>query len=159
MMISRSAMLSVLALFGASAAHAEDLNLICAGEGGKLTSGYKSGYVWDAKQKKYVPESRIENESRPYSAAVTVRLSGDSGSIQLPKSMVPPIHSAGSSDGWWPLEDVIVGDKEIRAAFKLNGLNHPKLRIDRTTGMLTMKGTGFDFTGRCDKSDAGARRF
>ncbi|RVT94058.1 hypothetical protein [Sphingomonas crocodyli] len=146
-------------LASGAGAKAETLNLVCPGEGGKLSSQYKSGYMWDAKRKKYVSQSGMETESRPYAAAVTVRIAGDSGSIQLPKSMVPPIHGSGSGDGWWPLNDVIVGDKEIRAAFKLNGLNHPKIRIDRMTGMLTMTGTGFDFTGRCEKTDAGERRF
>ncbi|TZG28846.1 hypothetical protein [Sphingomonas montanisoli] len=151
------AALSMLTL--ASMAQAENLTLVCQGQGEKLGSGYKSGYMWDDKQKKYVPQSGIENEMRPYAAAVTVRVSGDSGSVQLPKSMIPPIHGSGDGDGWWPLNDVIVGDREVRASFKLNGLNHPKLRIDRMTGMLTMSGTGFDFTGRCEKTDANERRF
>jgi hypothetical protein len=59
----------------------------------------------------------------------------------------------------WQLENVSINPNEIRASYKLNGLNHPKLRIDRTTGEITIKGTGQDFQGRCDKVDAGARRF
>jgi len=96
---------------------------------------------------------------RGFDTAVTIQIYGDDGRIRLPGKLIPPISSGGDHQHWWPLDDMIVGRNEIRASYRLNGLNKPKLRIDRTTGEIAIKGTGQDFTGRCDKIDPGARRF
>ncbi|WP_156416993.1 hypothetical protein [Sphingopyxis sp. H050] len=81
------------------------------------------------------------------------------GRIRLPKALVPPINAGGDDQHWWQLTDLVTTSDQIEAKYKLNGLNHPKLRIDRTTGEIVIKGFGQDFHGRCDPVDPGQRRF
>jgi hypothetical protein len=81
------------------------------------------------------------------------------GRIRLPKSLVPPLNSRGTN-GWWDLSNVSVGPDLIQASYRLNGLNRPKVAIDRRTGRITVKGFGdYGFRGTCDTNDHQARRF
>jgi hypothetical protein len=96
---------------------------------------------------------------RGFESAVTLQIDGDDGRIRLPEKLIPPLNSGGDHQHWWQLNDVIVGENEIRASYRLNGLNKPKLKIDRQTGEISIKGTGQDFSGICDKVDPGQRRF
>jgi hypothetical protein len=137
----------------------EAINLVCSGQGEKLGSGYVNTLEWDRYDHKYRVRSGVQTEMRGFGSAVTLQIYGNDGRIRLPEKLIPPLHSGGDHQHWWQLEDVIVGSDEIRASYRLNGLNKPKLRIDRQTGVITIKGTGQDFSGTCDKVDAGQRRF
>lgn len=134
------------------------INLICFGQGEKLGSEYKSSLEWDRHDHRYRSRSGYETSMQGFETAVTIQLYGDDGRIRLPKKLIPPIHSGGDQR-WWQLNDIQVSRNQISANYKLNGLNHPKIRIDRTTGEIAIKGTGQDFQGRCDKVDEGERRF
>jgi len=79
----------------------------------------------------------------------------DDGRIRLPDKLIPPLNSGGDHQHWWQLDKLAVSDAEIRASYRLNGLNKPKLRIDRSSGEISIKGTGQDFSGICQKIDAG----
>ena len=96
---------------------------------------------------------------RGFDSAVTIQIYGSDGRIRLPEKLIPPLNSGGDHQHWWPLTDVIVGRNEVRASYRLNGLNKPKIDIDRQTGEISIKGTGQDFSGICDKVDPGQRRF
>lgn len=96
---------------------------------------------------------------RGFDSAVTVQVDGQDGRIRLPEKLIPPLNSGGDHQHWWQLTDLIVDQNEIRASYRLNGLNKPKLRVDRQTGEISIKGTGQDFSGICEKVDAGQRRF
>lgn len=135
------------------------INLICTGGGNKLTTAPATTLEWDKYDHKYRTKTEYQTASRAFETAVTVQIQGNDGRIRLPDTLIPPINAGGDHQHWWQLDDVIVGENEIRAQYRLNGLNKPKVRIDRTTGMITIKGTGQDFSGRCDKVDAGERRF
>ena len=92
---------------------------------------------------------------------LTVEISGNGGRIRVPLGMMPTLH-AGGHDGWWTLERVVVGEREITASFSLNFLNKPHLRIDRSLGEISI--TGFSrsgFRGTCAPfdPDPAARRF
>jgi hypothetical protein len=135
------------------------INLVCFGQGEKIGSEYKSRMKWDKYDHKYRTESGYETGMQGFDTAVTLQLYGNDGRIRLPKKLIPPIHGGGDDQHWWQLENIQTSHDEIRASYKLNGMNHPKLRIDRTTGEITIKGFGQDFQGRCDKVDEGERRF
>lgn len=144
----------------ASAAAPDDgINLICFGVGEKITSEYQSGLVWDKYDHKYRTRDGITTGMKQMDTAVTIQISDDDGRIRLPKTLVPPISSGGDDQHWWQLQDIQLSSSQISAGYRLNGLNHPKLRIDRMTGEITIKGFGQDFHGRCDKIDPGQRRF
>ncbi|MET0239859.1 MAG: hypothetical protein ABW184_08180 [Sphingobium sp.] len=143
---------------GAMAAE-DGLNLICFGQGEVMGSRSTNELVWDSDSKSYRRRDGIRTEMQGFDTAVTIQIHGWEGRIRLPKKLVPPLHGANEGDGWWTLTDVRMAPDEISGGYKLNGLNHPKFRIDRTTGMIVIKGFGQDFTGRCDAVDEGQKRF
>lgn len=162
-------MLLTLALLASGAAHAQDryrddgrdergtdIQLICYGGAEKPTTEYRSGYEWDAQQHKYVPKQSMELGKSDFQATLTISIHGDRGDIQLPKSLIPPLHGS-NQDGWWPIDELIVGHNEIRGKFRLNGMNQPRLSINRMNGAITIDGL-IKFNGRCD-ADEGHRRF
>ncbi|MFC3713238.1 hypothetical protein ACFOMD_11680 [Sphingoaurantiacus capsulatus] len=151
--------LAVIAATPAAAQAPDAINLICMGGGNKLTTAPTTSLEWDKFDHKYRTKTGYEMASRGFETAVTIQIQGQEGRIRLPDNLVPPINSGGDHQHWWELRDVIVGENEIRAEYRLNGLNKPKIRIDRTTGTISIKGTGQSFDGRCDKVDSGERRF
>lgn len=86
----------------------------------------------------------------------SILIHGDQGRIRMPKGLIPPMHSGGH-DGWWTLDDLIVGHNEVRAKFRLNGLNRPNVVINRRSGTISVDGM-IKFNGRCEQ-DSGHRRF
>ncbi|WP_313437797.1 hypothetical protein [Novosphingobium sp.] len=135
------------------------INLICVGQGEKLGSDYVNTLEWDRYDHKYRTRSDVQTELQSFSSAVTLQIYANDGRIRLPEKLIPPLNSGGDHQHWWQLNDLIVGENEIRASYRLNGLNKPKLRIDRRTGEINIKGTGQDFSGTCDKVDPGQKRF
>lgn len=158
-MIFGNLLLAGMALVRSPTAMAETLNLLCFGQGEKLESRSSPDLVWDSDTQKYRTRDSIRTDMRGFDTAVTIQIQDDQGRIRLPRQLVPPLHGGGDGDGWWTLVDLRLSPDDISAAYKLNGLNHPKLKIDRTTGMITIKGFGQDFSGRCDRVDSGQRRF
>lgn len=134
----------------------DDIQLVCYGGAEKLTSEVHNGFEWDDQRHKYVPKQSVETGKAQFQATLNVSIHDDRGQIQIPKSLIPPIHSGGS-DGWWNLDDLIVGHNEIRARFRLNGMNQPRVTINRRTGAIDIDGL-VKFSGRCD-ADEGHRRF
>jgi len=48
----------------------------------------------------------------------------------------------------------------IRATYRLNGLNKPRVMIDRRTGRITVQGlSNYGFRGTCDLIGNGPHRF
>jgi len=136
--------------------HGPDLQLVCYGGAEKTTAEVHSGYEWDAQQHKYVPKQSVETGKADFQATITVSIHGDRGDIQLPKSLIPPLHG-DNHDGWWRIDDLVVGHDQIRGKFRLNALNQPRLSINRRSGAITIDGM-IRFNGRCDADD-GHRRF
>lgn len=134
----------------------DDLQLVCYGGAEKPTTEYHSGYEWDPQQHKYVPKQSMESGKSDFQATISISIHGDRGDIQLPKSLIPPLHGDNNS-GWWNIDELIVGHDEIRGKFRLNGLNQPHLTINRRSGAITIDGL-IKFNGRCD-ADEGHRRF
>lgn len=134
----------------------DDLQLVCFGEGEKTTLDNHSGYVWNASTHKYEAKSELVTGRQDFDTSVNVSIHGDQGRIRMPKRLIPPMHSGGQ-DGWWGLDDLIVGHNEIRATFRLNALNRPKVIIDRRSGTMSVDGM-IKFNGRCEQ-DSGHRRF
>ena len=134
----------------------DDIQLVCYGGAEKPSTEYRSGYEWDARQHKYVPKQSMELGKSDFQATLTVSIHGDRGDIELPKSLIPPLHGDNNS-GWWPIDELIVGHNEIRGKFRLNAMNQPRLSINRMNGAITIDGM-IKFNGRCD-ADEGHRRF
>jgi len=136
-----------------------DLGLVCFGDGSR--DGIASGttWTWNSQRDRY--EYGSYNETRPevFDASLMIQTWAGGGRIRLPRSLIPPIHSRGS-DGWWDLYNVSISPDVIRATYRLNGLNKPRVTIDRRTGRITVEGTSnYGFRGTCDLIGNEPRRF
>ncbi len=136
-----------------------DLGLVCFGEGRKPEMAVRYGYSWDYETGRYTYGNRTELATRDFDASIMVQLWDGGGRIRLPSSLVPPIHSRGEH-GWWELDSVSRGRDTITAQYRLNGLNKPRLTIDRRSGRISIRGTaGYAFAGSCDTANSSERRF
>jgi len=133
------------------------LGLVCFGEGQKPAAANRWGWQWNWKTGRYDFGNRTELTTRQFDTSVMIQIWDGGGRIRLPKSLVPPIHASGSRDGWWDLYDVFDDPGTIRATYRLNGPNKPRVTIDRRSGRITIKGfANYGFRGSCDTID-GAR--
>ena len=124
-------------------AQAETLNLACEGslERGKTTLFMPNG------ERERVQES------------VTLEIVGDTGGrIKLPRKMESGL---GDSEGYLPLNDVLVTDDEITARTRITFMDKPKITLNRRTGGITVRGVDATFSGSCEKYDPAlsARKF
>jgi hypothetical protein len=132
------------------------ISLVCYGEEAKLETEARDGYEWDRDKRRYVPRSGYDLTTRNHDTSVTILIDGDEGRIRPAKNMLPPVHS-GNDNGWYEIRNLSISPDMIRGDFKLNGLNHPKMTIDRRSGRITLEGLT-NFHGTCDPTDA-ERRF
>ena len=135
------------------------LILVCYGAGTRATVQNNPSYKWNPHNHKCEWSNTLSNGTQGFNSDVQIELYGDHGRIQLGPKLVPPIHS-GDDHGWWDLDNLVVTSDRISATYRLNGLNKPKLAIDRRSGRITIEGMT-PFSGQCDAGDwgAGQRRF
>lgn len=136
-----------------------DLGLVCFGDGSK--NGIASGttWTWNKERDRYDYGRYNQSTTEVFDASLMIQLWGDGGRIRLPKSLIPPINSRGSG-GWWDLYDIRNGRDVITATYRLNGLNKPRITIDRRSGRITVQGTAsYGFRGTCDLIAREERRF
>ena len=135
-----------------------DLGLICFGDGQRPSVATSYGWTWDSKRDRYDYGNRTALSTEQFDASIMIQLWGNGGRVKLPRKLVPPIHSGGN-DGWWDLYDVSVQPDIIRAAYRLNGMNKPRITIDRRGGRVTVQGfADYAFRGSCDVVDGQDRR-
>jgi hypothetical protein len=136
-----------------------ELGLVCFGDGSR--NGVASGttWTWNRERDRYEYGRYNETTTEVFDASLMVQTWPGGGRIRLPRSLIPPINSRGDG-GWWDLYDVSVGPDVIRASYRLNGLNKPRVVIDRRTGRITVQGTAsYGFRGTCDLIGDEPRRF
>lgn len=139
--------------------HWFDIGLICFGEGKRPTVATRYGYTWDYDKGRYQYGNRTELTTQDFDASVIIQIWDDGGRIRLPSKLIPPIHSRGDH-GWWELDNVSTGANTISAEYRLNGLNKPKLTIDRRSGRISIRGSAdYAFSGTCDSADSQQRKF
>lgn len=136
-----------------------DLGLICYGEGKRPAAATRYGYTWDYDKGRYVYGNRTELTTQDFDGTVTIQLWENGGRIRLPDKLIPPIHSRGDH-GWWELDKVATSRDTITAEYRLNGLNKPKISIDRRSGHISIRGASdYAFSGTCDTANNETRRF
>lgn len=130
-----------------------DLGLVCFGDSQRPGVANSYGWTWDGREDRYVYGNRVEMDTERFDASVMIQLWGDGGRIKLPKKLIPPVHSRGDG-AWWDLSDVSVQPDRIDGRYRLNGLNKPRLTIDRRSGRITITGlSSYGFRGTCDVID------
>lgn len=133
-----------------------DMHLICYGEGEKPSVQTVPTFHWSRRHHELETDYATIMSRREFESMVQIDIHGDAGHIWLPKKLIPAVHSGGQ-DGWWELHDLEVGYSEIHAKYRLNGLNKPKVKINRQTGHITVNGIE-DFSGTCEEHHAGEQR-
>lgn len=135
------------------------LVLVCYGAGTRPTVQNNPRYSWNPRNHKWEWSNELSNSAQGFNSDVQIELYGDHGRIHLGPKLVPPIHSGGDN-GWWPLDNLVVTPDRITASYRINGLNKPKLTVDRRSGRITIQAIT-NFSGQCDSGDwaAGQRRF
>lgn len=138
---------------------ASSLVLVCYGAGTRPTVKSDPSYSWDDDRHKWRETEHISSSTEGFSSDVQIELYGDHGRIHLGRDLVPPIHSGGSN-GWWDLNDLSVTSDRITASYRLNGMNRPRLTVDRRSGHINIDAMT-NFSGQCDVGNwgAGSRRF
>lgn len=137
-----------------------ELALVCFGDGQRPQAASSSGWTWNSDRRRYDYGTRTQLTQEHFDASLMLQFWGDSGRIRLPKKLIPPIHSRGQDD-WWTLDNVAIGRDTITGSYRLNGLNKPRLTVDRRSGRITVIGMAdYAFRGTCDLvGDASQRRF
>ena len=130
-----------------------DLGLVCFGDGQRPSVATRYGWTWNDRSDRYDFGNRTELTTQQFDASITLQLWDGGGRVRLPKKLIPPINSRGN-DGWWDLYDVSVRPDMITATYRLNGLNKPRITIDRRSGQITVQGSyNYGFRGTCDVID------
>ena len=135
------------------------LVLVCYGAGTRPTVRNNPRYSWNPHDHKWEWSNELSNSAQGFNSDVQIELYGDQGRIHLGPKLVAPIHS-GDDHGWWDLDNLVVTPDRITASYRINGLNKPKLTVDRRSGRITIQAVT-NFSGQCDSGDwaAGTRRF
>ncbi|MBN4000665.1 hypothetical protein [Nostoc sp. LPT] len=135
------------------------LTLICYGEGRKPSLESRNSYEWNSRRHRYELQNRVESSTNEFDSEVQVEIRNMQGKIHLGGRLIPPINSGGTN-GWWNLNDLRVTPEQITGKYRVNGLNHPRVEIDRRSGRIAINGIE-DFRGSCDSGDwsTGRTRF
>lgn len=136
-----------------------DLGLVCFGEGQRPTIESRTVWVWDSKRDHYDYGVVNQSGSKSVDATVMIQIWDGGGRIRLPKPLIPPINTRGDQLGWWNLDNVSSGPDQITASYRLNGLNKPRMTINRRSGTISIQGLGaYAFRGTCDLIDGDDHR-
>jgi hypothetical protein len=155
--MNTSVILCMIATFGATwpaAALADELHLMCDGTHSVLAATVGSGVVRNNDTGETATVETHQADWQPVRAQVYIDITGETGRIQFPESMV----SRGkNADGWLPMSRLEVSDRMIRAEVKTHVAFLPiklLLRVDRFAGHADVSGwETFQFTGDCRAYD------
>lgn len=138
----------------ASPAVASELHVVCMG-GGSHKQEYSTfafarnnygGAAWG---------QSVGVGREGYSDTVSIDIENGEGKIRLPRVLLPPIH--GGDNAWFKLTNLKQDDREITASASVNLVTHPKIRLDRYSGVISIDGHMGTFTAQCEKVDVGAQ--
>jgi hypothetical protein len=87
-----------------------------------------------------------------------VKIVADAVQVRPPGSFLP-VFGRRPEGNWYPLYDVKITDDEVSGRWRLNALYKPKLRIDRTSGVVSAWAPYLSFRGSCEPFDPAARKF
>ncbi len=81
-----------------------------------------------------------------------IYIAGGTAQVRPEPAMLPRMVRK-SNNGWFPVYDLVLGRDEITGRFALNGMNKPRLKISRRTGVIEAQGLTY-FYGTCRKASA-----
>ncbi|MEH2293785.1 hypothetical protein [Nostoc sp.] len=134
----------------------QGLTLICYGEGRRPSIASRNSYEWDDRSHRYALRDRVESSTEDFDSDVQVEIRDMKGRIHLTRKLIAPINSGGT-DGWWNLNDLKITPDRITGRYRINGLNKPRVTIDRRSGRIAID-AGTSFRGSCDAGNWSDRR-
>jgi hypothetical protein len=132
------------------------MTLICWGEGKRPAMKFLPGYQWDKDDHRFRYKAMSVMGNQHFDSDVQIELHDGWGRIHLHGKLLPPIRSGGNN-GWWDLENVVVGADRITGSYRLNGLNKPRVEINRRNGRIKISGQA-KFKGECHTGEFGDPR-
>lgn len=137
----------------------KDLHLVFTGSGNVSDSQTSFENKYNFKTKSYESGTSTSVVKKPFTGSGYVEIATGIARIKLPRAMIPPLN--GGKDGWFTIDKFEMTETAITGTLRLNAINKPKLRIDRTTGTISIEGSFSDFTGQCDlvQSEPEKRKF
>lgn len=135
--------------FSAVSGSGEQVHLVCIGAGSGPAAQSSSGYRYNSDRRKFEYESGTTLGRDGFSADLEIEISGGVGRIRPTGQLVSPIHSGGS-DGWWPINDLVVTPDQITGQYRMNGMNKPRIDYNRHTRVVRIQ-EATEFTGRCEQ--------
>lgn len=146
----RSILVALLFCSAPLTANALDLSLVCTGSGSAPSASTTFGSATDLNGRTVYGNGTTVGRDH-IADRVRVEIVGDTGRINIPRVMLPPLHN-GADAGWRPLENLQITDDEITARFTINILNKPAVSIDRRSGTIDIHGFArFEFSGDCTR--------
>jgi hypothetical protein len=134
-----------------ASAGGERITLVCIGSGSGPATQSTSGYRYNSKTRKFEPEFGTTVGREGFSSDMEIEIDGSLGRVRPRGKLVSPIHSGGT-DGWWPIEGLMITPERITGQYRMNGLNKPRIDYDRRSRIVRVK-AATDFVGRCEEND------
>lgn len=125
------------------------VSLICSGSGDASRLSGSSTIVTDQNGNAVTARSQSQT-TQGFEDQVDVVIDGSASRIRLPRVMLPTVR--GGKNGWFRLTDLVVTDTDYTASAKVNLINHPKIRLDRRTGAISIDGKSGHYAGVCNKA-------
>jgi hypothetical protein len=139
------------------AALANDLTLSCQGQGTVMATETTTVNQYKRGKNGHLETAVATTPTRrPFTGTGTVEIKTGSARMRVPDAFVPALGSH-RTEGWYPIEGLSMGDREITGVVHINGLSQPKLRIDRISGKITLVGGAGEFAGDCSAVDPEAK--
>ena len=127
----------------------ERVTLVCIGAGSGLAAQSNSGYRYNSKTRKFEYGTDTTLGREAFSSDLEIEISEDFGRIHPTGKLVSPIHSGGT-DGWWPIDNLVVTPDRITGQYRMNGMNKPRIDYDRHSRIIHIRAST-EFTGRCEE--------
>ncbi|NYT40037.1 hypothetical protein HZY97_04665 [Sphingomonas sp. R-74633] len=124
------------------------ITLVCYGGGSTPAAQYQSGYVYNSRSHRFEPQYGTTLGRDGFASDLQIEIWHGRGRIRPEGKLVSPIHSGGDN-GWWDIQNLVITPDRITGEYRMNGLNKPRIDIDRRTGTIRIR-AATTFTGRCD---------
>ena len=138
--------------------HAEELNLSLKCKGSGTVNATETTFKNSRNKSEHSREFGTEQAmvKRPFEGVMLVEIHSDKGQVKIPVGMLPPFQKDEASD-WFPIHDYKLTSTDVTGEVKINFLNKPSIRIDRTTGTIVFASGLNEFSGECEKVDPDAK--
>ena len=143
----------MIVLFAMLLADPANVSLVCRGGGSANKARSANGWALDNRGNSASGTvTTVRGEG--FEDQTDVVIENGTGRIRLPRMMLPRLR--GGKDGWFELDDLETSATAYSGTAKVNLINHPKVRIDRRTGVISIDGKAGHYVGQCEDVQADA---